>query len=32
MATEDEKENFLVYLDKDGVYHEGEVQAVTETC
>jgi hypothetical protein len=29
MATEDEKENFLVYLDKDGVNHEGEV---TETC
>ena len=32
MATEDEKENFLVHLDEDGVNHEGEVQAVTETC
>jgi hypothetical protein len=31
MATEDEKENILVYLDKDGANDEGEVQASTET-
>jgi hypothetical protein len=31
IATEDEKENVVVYLEEDGVNDEGEVQASTET-